>query len=72
MKYKAALVFTTIFDPVVLEDYFKNFVKYDHLDSVYVIVIIDKKTPKKIFQRCEKLKKRGLKIFCPTSLLLNK
>ena len=63
---KASLVFTTIFDPVVLETYYKNFESYGKLNQVQVIVIPDKKTPKETFVRCENLRKKGFDIVCPT------
>lgn len=64
--YTASLVLTTINDPFILEDYFKNFQKFEHLDQVQVFVIPDKKTPKTIYKRCKDLTKRGLKVTCPT------
>lgn len=63
---KATVVLTTIFDPVLLHDYYENFKKFGHLDDVEVIVIPDRKTPKEAYTRCEDLAKRGLKCSCPT------
>jgi len=63
---KAALVLTTIFDPVVLEGYWENFREYNHLDQVQVYLIPDRKTPSQAYERCEILKRRGMKIVCPT------
>ena len=63
---KASLVFTTINDPVILNDYVENFKKYNHLDQVEIIVIPDKKTPAAFFKRCEKFKNEGVNILYPT------
>ena len=63
---RATLVLTTIFDPVILEDYFENFKRFRHLDHVEVIVIPDRKTPAEAYQRCHGLKQRGLDVLYPT------
>jgi hypothetical protein len=65
MSLKASLVFTTINDPVLLEDSYRNFSKYGHLDNIKVIIIPDKKTPPAIFDRCRDLESRGLQVSCP-------
>src|ERR1700693_3101548 len=65
MAMRAALVLTTIADPVALEDYYANFTAYGHLEQVQVIVIPDKKTPSAAYLRCQELKKRGLDVLCP-------
>jgi hypothetical protein len=65
MPLRAAMVLTTIADPVVLEDYFANFAAYGRLEQVQVIVIPDKKTPASAYLRCDELRKKGLDIFCP-------
>jgi hypothetical protein len=61
-----ALVLTTIFDPTLLDDYYNNFKKYNHLDQVKVFVIPDKKTPSSAYNRCEQLRDKGLYIKCPS------
>lgn len=66
MLLNAGLVLTTIYDPVVLIDYFENFKKNDHLDQVKVFCIPDMKTPTKAYKRCAELKTKGLDIICPT------
>ncbi len=66
MTLKASIVLTTIFDPVVLEEYYKNFKDNDHLEEVQVYLIPDLRTPSEAFKRCENLSKKGLKITCPT------
>lgn len=62
---KACVVLTTIFDPVVLEAYYRNFEQFGRLDQVEVIVIPDKKTPAAAFERCTELTRRGLRAECP-------
>ncbi|MHA1380967.1 MAG: hypothetical protein ACTSRG_21580 [Candidatus Helarchaeota archaeon] len=63
---KANMVLTTINHPFLLSGYYKNFKKYGHLNDIKVIVIPDKKTPKSIYNYCNKLRNKGLKIECPT------
>jgi len=65
MQPSAAMVMTTIFDPVALEDYFRNFERFGHLEHVRVILIPDRKTPQSAYERCAALSKRGLHISCP-------
>ena len=62
----ASIVLTTIFDPVVLENYYQNLVKFDRLAHTRVYLIPDLKTPDIAYKRCAELKKQGLDIFCPT------
>ena len=63
---KACVVLTTIFDPVVLEAYYRNFEQFGRLDQVEVIVIPDRKTPAAAFERAQELTRRGLRTECPT------
>jgi hypothetical protein len=63
---QATLVVTTIFDPVLLEDYCENFRRHGHLDNIKVIVIPDRKTPEAAYQRCAGLARRGMRIECPS------
>jgi len=65
MTLRAAMVLTTIADPVVLDGYCANFEAHGHLDQVQVIVIPDKKTPPEVFLRCAALRKKGLEVLCP-------
>jgi hypothetical protein len=65
MALRAAMVLTTIADPVVLEGYCANFKAHGHLDQVQVIVIPDRKTPPTLFSRCAELRNRGLDVVCP-------
>lgn len=62
----ATLVLTTIFEPVILEAYFENFERYEHLEDVDVIVVPDKKTPRSAYETCCRLARRGLRITCPS------
>lgn len=66
MQPEAVLVMSTIADPVILEDYFRNFERFGHLDRTVAIVIPDRKTPAAAYDRCRDLTRRGLKTFCPT------
>jgi hypothetical protein len=63
---KACVVLTTIFDPVVLEAYYRNFEKFGRLDQVEIIVIPDRKTPGAAWERCREVARRGLRASCPT------
>ncbi len=65
MTLRAAMVLTTIANPVVLDGYCANFEAHGHLDQVQVIVIPDKKTPPEVFLRCAVLRKKGLEVLCP-------
>lgn len=66
MQPDAALVMSTIADPVILEDYFRNFERFGHLERIAAIVIPDRKTPASAYDRCANLTQRGLKTLCPT------
>ncbi len=61
----ASIVLTTIFDPVVLEDYYENLKKYNRLKDVDIYLIPDLKTPDTAYKRCFRLKDIGLKIHIP-------
>jgi Reversibly glycosylated polypeptide len=62
---KAAMVFTTIYDPVLLDTYYENFHRFGHLDDVEVIVVPDRKTPAVTFARCADLAGKGMLVSCP-------
>jgi len=66
MQPDAVLVMSTIADPVILEDYFRNFERFGHLERMLAIVIPDRKTPAAAYERCADLTRRGLKTLCPT------
>lgn len=61
-----ALVLTTIFDPALLDEYRDNFETHGHLDRASAYVIPDRKTPREAYERCARLKQRGLSVHCPT------
>jgi hypothetical protein len=63
---KAAIVTTTIYDNDIIEGYFKNFQKYGRLDTAEVFVIPDRKTPARVYERCQELQSQGLRVTCPT------
>jgi hypothetical protein len=60
------MVFTTIFDPILLDAYYENFAKFGHLDQVDVIVVPDRKTPERAYSRCAEMSTMGLRTKCPT------
>src|SRR5215471_4685005 len=62
---RAALVLTTVNNPLLLKDYAANFKRYGHLDQVEVIVIPDEKTPAAAYDLCRELCRDGMKISCP-------
>ena len=66
MNNSVTIVFTTIYDPVILGEYYDNLSKFGHLDQVNFIVIPDKKTPAKAWETCKKYANKGLKIDFPS------
>ncbi|MCP4754560.1 MAG: hypothetical protein GY866_27065 [Proteobacteria bacterium] len=54
------IVFTTINHPYVLNDLFDNIAQYDHLSSVKVWVVGDKRTPNTCGELAEEITKKGL------------
>jgi hypothetical protein len=63
---QCALVLTSIFDTNILDVYIQNFIKYDHINSVKLFYIPDRKTPDNMYYKCKELSKKGLAVFCPT------
>jgi hypothetical protein len=63
---KATLVLTTIFDPVILDAYRRNFERHGHLDELDVIAIPDRKTPAAAYETCTRLARQGLDVTCPS------
>jgi hypothetical protein len=63
---KATMVFTTIFEPSLLDTYYENFKSFGHLEDVEVIVIPDRKTPEGAYTRCAEISRKGLRTICPT------
>jgi len=66
MALTASMVATTIFDPVALDDYYENFKKYGRLEQATVFLIPDRKTPPAAYERCNRLRKQGLHVVCPS------
>jgi hypothetical protein len=66
MTLKAAVVLTTVSDPVLLDGYFENFRNNGRLAQAQVIVIPDRKTPKAAYERCALLANKGFSVIFPT------
>lgn len=66
MSSKVFLVATTIGEGKFLESYTNTLLNEDLLEDVSIIVIPDLKTPSRLFDKCEEIKNRGVKVFCPT------
>lgn len=62
----ASLALTTIYDPKVLETYFRNFERFGRLEQVEAYLIPDKKTPPEAYAACRSLCARGFSVRCPT------
>jgi glycosyltransferase involved in cell wall biosynthesis len=60
MNKRIAIVVTTIFEPLFLDGYVANLRRFGH-ENVDIIVIIDRKTPASVAERCAQY---GL--ICPT------
>ena len=54
---QTAITLTTIYKPLVIEEYLKNIIKYNHKDTE-IIVVEDKKTPSDVKEFCEGLEKK--------------
>lgn len=65
MPLTSSLVLTTVGTPVLLDAYFENLKKYDHIAQTNVFVIPDKKSSRTTFEYCEALRRKGMKIVCP-------
>jgi hypothetical protein len=63
---RATLVLTTIFDPVILDAFRRNFERYGHLEEIDVIVVPDRKTPTAAFETCSRMSRQGLSVVCPS------
>ncbi len=58
-----AITFTTINVPIVLQSYFDNLQRYDHLQDTIIIIVGDKKTPNSDVEIiCEGLRTKGMQI----------
>ena len=67
---KLSLVMTTIGNGEILKSIYKQTCP-EAMDELGVIVIPDRKSPKELFDRCEKIKNYGFKIQCPTVMEQN-
>ena len=54
---QTAITLTTIYKPLVIEEYLKNIIKYNHKDTE-IIVVEDKKTPSGVKDFCDDLSKK--------------
>lgn len=59
------IVVTTIFEPKFLDGYVENLAKHGH-DEAGIIVIIDRKTPPSVYERCGYHARHGRQVICPT------
>ncbi len=62
---RTAIVVTTIFEPRFLDGYVANLRRFGHEDAD-LIVIIDRKTPASVAERCEHHRREGMSVLCPT------
>jgi len=63
---RVSIVCTTIFEPRFIDGYLANIEKHGRRDDVDLIVIIDRKTPATVAQKCAEAKGRGFRVECPT------
>lgn len=63
---KTAIVVTTIFEPAFLDGYIDDLERNGRSGQVDLIVIVDRKTPPTVAQRCAYHRERGHSIVCPT------
>ncbi len=64
-RMRVAIVVTTIFEPRFLDGYVENLRRFGH-DDTDIIVIIDRKTPPTVAERCEHHRREGAHVLCPT------
>lgn len=62
---RAAIVVTTIFEPRFLDGYVENLRRFGREDAD-LIVIIDRKTPAMVAERCAHHRAAGMRVLCPT------
>jgi len=63
---KSSLVITTIGNGEILESVCKSSAQLDIMDKMTLIIIPDRKSPMKLFDKCEEIKNYGFDIFYPT------
>jgi len=66
MSTNIFLVATTIGEGSFLDNYVNAIINEGLLDNISIIIIPDLKTPSKLFDKCEEIKKQGVKVICPT------
>ncbi|HVG24851.1 MAG TPA: hypothetical protein VND45_11900, partial [Thermoanaerobaculia bacterium] len=62
---RVAIVVTTIFEPRFLDGYVENLRRFGH-EETELIVIIDRKTPATVAERCAHHRRAGMTVLCPT------
>src|SRR5260221_2471817 len=62
---RCAIVVTTIFEPAFLDGYIDDQKRHGRGDTD-LIVIVDRKTPPAMAQRCAELARSGYRVVCPT------
>lgn len=65
-RMRVAIVVTTIFEPRFLDGYVENLRRFGHDQTTEIIVIIDRKTPPAVAERCEHHRRDGARVLCPT------
>src|SRR5688572_44866 len=65
MTKRVAIVVTTIFEPRFLDGYVANLRRFGY-ESADLIVIVDRKTPPSVAERCEHHRRGGMSVLCPT------
>jgi hypothetical protein len=66
MPKNISLVATSIGDGAFLDDYVAAMHGENLTDDICLIIIPDLKTPQSLYERCEGIRKRGVKVLCPT------
>ena len=62
---RAAIVCTTIFEPKFVDGYLENIERHGHAAVTDLIVVIDRKTPASVMEKCAEAKRRGFRVECP-------
>lgn len=60
-----AIVVTTIFEPAFLDGYVANLRRFGR-EATDLIVIVDRKTPPSVAERCAHHRRAGMSVLCPT------
>jgi hypothetical protein len=62
----AAIVCTTIFEPKFVDGYLENIERHGRTANTDLIVIIDRKTPATVMEKCAEARRRGFRVECPS------